>query len=73
MNAPERSSAFLLDEDAGEVKIVYTPDTKVGSFVFVGLRWKFLLFAEHEMTIARRLRTQEHFDSTRKTIRLEIF
>jgi hypothetical protein len=29
MNAPERSSAFLLDEDSGEVKIVYTADTKV--------------------------------------------
>lgn len=29
MNAPERSSAFLLDEDSGERKIVYTPDTKV--------------------------------------------
>lgn len=37
MNAPERSSAFLLDEDAGEVKIEYAPDTKVsnsGTFVF---------------------------------------
>lgn len=29
MNAPERSSAFLLDEDAAEVKCVYTADTKV--------------------------------------------
>jgi len=29
MNAPERSSTFLLDEDSGERKIVYTPDTKV--------------------------------------------
>lgn len=29
MNAPERASAFLLDEDNGEVKITYTPDTKV--------------------------------------------
>ena len=29
MNAPERSSAFLLDEDSGEVKCVYTADTKV--------------------------------------------
>lgn len=29
MNAPERSSSFLLDEDIGERKIVYTADTKV--------------------------------------------
>jgi len=29
MNAPERSLSFLLDEDAGEVKCVYTADTKV--------------------------------------------
>mmetsp|Transcript_10207 Transcript_10207/g.24396 ORF Transcript_10207/g.24396 Transcript_10207/m.24396 type:complete len:128 (-) Transcript_10207:92-475(-) len=29
MNAPERSSAFLLDEDSGEQKCVYTADTKV--------------------------------------------
>jgi DNA-directed RNA polymerase II subunit RPB11 len=37
MNAPERSSAFLLDEDNGERKIVYTADTKVtnaGKFRF---------------------------------------
>jgi DNA-directed RNA polymerase II subunit RPB11 len=37
MNAPERSASFLLDEDAGEVKVVYTPDTKVsnaGTFRF---------------------------------------
>jgi DNA-directed RNA polymerase II subunit RPB11 len=35
MNAPERTAAFLLDEDNGEVKITYTADTKVsnaGSF-----------------------------------------
>ena len=30
-NAPERSACFLLDEDAGEVKITYTPDTKVAN------------------------------------------
>ncbi|EEC46978.1 predicted protein [Phaeodactylum tricornutum CCAP 1055/1] len=29
MNAPERASSFLLDEDSGERKIVYTTDTKV--------------------------------------------
>lgn len=29
MNAPERTASFLLDEDNGEVKIVYTADTKV--------------------------------------------
>ena len=29
MNAPERSSAFILDEDSGEMKCVYTADTKV--------------------------------------------
>lgn len=37
MNAPERSAAFLLDEDNGEVKVVYTADTKVsnaGTFRF---------------------------------------
>jgi DNA-directed RNA polymerase II subunit RPB11 len=37
MNAPERSASFLLDEDAGEVKVVYTADTKVsnaGTFRF---------------------------------------
>ena len=32
MNAPERTSSFLLDEDTSETKIVYTSDTKV-SFV----------------------------------------
>ena len=32
MNAPERSASFLLDEDAGEVKCVYTPDTKVRKY-----------------------------------------
>jgi len=37
MNAPERTSSFLLDEDTGEVKIVYKQDTKVtnaGTFRF---------------------------------------
>ena len=37
MNAPERSASFLLDEDAGEVKVTYTADTKVsnaGTFRF---------------------------------------
>jgi DNA-directed RNA polymerase II subunit RPB11 len=37
MNAPERSASFLLDEDSGEQKIVYTADTKVtnaGTFRF---------------------------------------
>lgn len=29
MNAPERTASFLLDEESGERKIVYTPDTKV--------------------------------------------
>lgn len=31
MNAPERSSQFLLDEDSGEVKIVYALDTKISN------------------------------------------
>ena len=31
MNAPERTASFLLDEDIGEVKIVYTPDTKAST------------------------------------------
>jgi DNA-directed RNA polymerase II subunit RPB11 len=37
MNAPERTAAFMIDEDAGEKKITYTPSTKVpnaGTFVF---------------------------------------
>mmetsp|Transcript_25801 Transcript_25801/g.39538 ORF Transcript_25801/g.39538 Transcript_25801/m.39538 type:complete len:128 (+) Transcript_25801:42-425(+) len=37
MNAPERTAAFLLDEDNGEVKLTYAPDTKVsnaGMFTF---------------------------------------
>lgn len=31
MNAPERTASFLLDEDSGEMKIVYTADTKVAN------------------------------------------
>lgn len=31
MNAPERASSFLLDEDNGEVKITYVSDTKVSN------------------------------------------
>lgn len=31
MNAPERTASFLLDEDNGEQKIVYTADTKVAN------------------------------------------
>ena len=37
VNAPERSASFLLDEDSGEVKVEYEPDTKVsnsGTFTF---------------------------------------
>eukprot|EP00567_Pseudictyota_dubia_P013517 CAMPEP_0197446590 /NCGR_PEP_ID=MMETSP1175-20131217/11507_1 /TAXON_ID=1003142 /ORGANISM="Triceratium dubium, Strain CCMP147" /LENGTH=39 /DNA_ID= /DNA_START= /DNA_END= /DNA_ORIENTATION= len=37
MNAPERSAAFLLDEESEEVKIEYSADTKVsnaGTFTF---------------------------------------
>merc|ERR1712157_658866 len=37
VNVPERSAAFLLDEDNGEAKVTYNPDTKVsnsGTFVF---------------------------------------
>mmetsp|Transcript_14745 Transcript_14745/g.30514 ORF Transcript_14745/g.30514 Transcript_14745/m.30514 type:complete len:128 (-) Transcript_14745:2406-2789(-) len=37
MNAPESTCSFLLDEDTGETKIVYTSDTKVtnaGTFRF---------------------------------------
>ena len=33
MNAPERTSSFLLDEDIGETKIVYSSDTKVSGCV----------------------------------------
>jgi ribonuclease BN (tRNA processing enzyme) len=32
MNAPERASAFLLDEDSGEQKVTYSTDTKVRSY-----------------------------------------
>lgn len=31
MNAPERTASFLLDEDSGEMKIVYTADTKIAN------------------------------------------
>jgi len=31
MNAPDCTSPFLLDEDIGEVKIVYTADTKAST------------------------------------------
>mmetsp|Transcript_32770 Transcript_32770/g.71900 ORF Transcript_32770/g.71900 Transcript_32770/m.71900 type:complete len:128 (-) Transcript_32770:449-832(-) len=31
MNAPERSAQFILDEDSGEVKIVYALDTKISN------------------------------------------
>ena len=51
MNAPERSAAFLLDEDSGEVKVTYTPDTKVsnaGTF----------RFNKEDHTIANLLRMQ---------------
>lgn len=37
MNAPERSAAFLLDEDNDEQKVTYASDTKVsnaGTFTF---------------------------------------
>ena len=37
MNAPERSAAFLLDEDNAEEKVTYVSDTKVsnaGTFTF---------------------------------------
>ncbi|GMI43832.1 hypothetical protein TrCOL_g9991 [Triparma columacea] len=37
MNAPERTAAFMLDEDNGEQKIKYAPSTKVpnaGTFTF---------------------------------------
>ena len=33
MNAPERSSTFLLDEDSGEQKVTYSTDTKVRCFI----------------------------------------
>lgn len=31
MNRPERSDAFLLDEDAGEQKIEFNPETKISN------------------------------------------
>jgi DNA-directed RNA polymerase II subunit RPB11 len=51
MNAPERSLSFLLDEDNGERKIVYTPDTKVtNSATF--------RFNKEDHTVANLLRMQ---------------
>jgi hypothetical protein len=41
MNAPERTASFLLDEDSGEVKIVYTADTKASIFFKVAIRIPF--------------------------------
>jgi hypothetical protein len=47
MNAPERSASFLLDEDSGEVKIVYSADTKVRArtiLIFATLQLVYLDF-----------------------------
>jgi DNA-directed RNA polymerase II subunit RPB11 len=55
MNAPERSASFLLDEESGEQKIVYTADTKVtnaGTF----------RFNKEDHTIGNLLRMQLHRD-----------
>jgi len=43
MNAPERTSSFLLDEDTGETKIVYTSDTKVSFVVHDDIRGALLV------------------------------
>jgi DNA-directed RNA polymerase II subunit RPB11 len=51
MNAPERSSSFLLDEGSGEQKIVYTPDTKIAN---AGV----FRFNKEDHTIANLLRMQ---------------
>jgi len=46
MNAPERTATFLLDEDSGEQKIVYTADTKIAN------RYEDLLLARHALCIS---------------------
>ena len=51
MNAPERSASFLLDEESGEQKIVYTPDTKVSNSAN-------FRFNKEDHTIANLLRMQ---------------
>jgi len=51
MNAPERSASFLLDEDSGEQKIVYTADTKVACSAN-------FRFNKEDHTIANLLRMQ---------------
>ena len=43
MNAPESTCSFLLDEDTGETKIVYTSDTKVSFVVYDGIRGALLV------------------------------
>ena len=55
MNRPERSASFLLDEDSGEQKIVYTADTKItNAGVF--------RFNKEDHTVANLLRMQLHRD-----------
>jgi hypothetical protein len=87
MNAPERSSAFILDEDSGEQKVTYSQDTKVNQeFVLVVQPFvvlsRFVNFFSHSkfplflcvclFVCSARSLTQEHFALTRKIIPLEI-
>lgn len=80
MNAPERSSAFLLDEDSGEQKCVYTADTKVSRYNhhldFIS-RFCFLHMLKYSNTLLHflisvpyppRLQMLEPFDSIKKII-----
>lgn len=55
MNAPERTASFLLDEDSGEQKIVYTADTKIAN---AGV----FRFNKEDHTIGNLLRMQLHRD-----------
>ena len=55
MNAPERTAAFLLDEDSGEQKIVYTADTKIAN---AGV----FRFNKEDHTVGNLLRCQLHRD-----------
>lgn len=87
MNAPESTISFLLDEDNGEVKIVYAADTKVSVDNVLVIREKLLhsllsvsiyvnYFTNNPLfsIIFHPIRLQMlvHFDSTGKIIPLEI-
>ena len=62
MNAPERTVSFLLDEDTGETKIVYTSDTKVSSILLACNAIETSLFAIDFLgKYNSSLYTQNHF------------